>query len=325
MKPKIAIVAGGNSGEYEISINSADGIYKNINRDKYDVYVILIKRQKWTYEDPNGEFVDVDKNDFSIISNGNKINFDCVFIAIHGTPGEDGKLQGYFDLLDIPYTSCDLTTSALTFNKSYANRVVSSFGIQTPPSVHLFKNKEFSLEDITKEIKLPYFVKPNNGGSSVGTSKVHEAGNLQNAIEIAFKEDDQVLLEENIDGIELSCGILKSKNKLIVFPITEIVSKKEFFDYEAKYTEGMADEIVPARVAEDVSEECKRISTFLYYKLNCSGLVRFDYIVNDSGDFYFLEVNTVPGLSEGSIVPKMAAAKGISLEELYEMMITDVL
>jgi len=325
MKPKIAIAAGGNSGEYEISLNSAGVIYENMDQSKYDVYIIHIKSQDWTYQDSTGEIVEVDKNDFSIIVKGEKITFDCVFIAIHGTPGEDGKLQGYFDLLGIPYTSCDLTTSALTFNKSYCNRVVSSFGVKTPKSVHLFRNREVEIPEIIEKLSLPCFVKPNNGGSSVGMSKVMAEEELLKAVQIAFQEDDQVLIEEFIEGTELTCGIIQSKEDRIIFPVTEIVSSKEFFDFEAKYTEGMADEIVPARVPENVSAECKQISTLLYDKLNCHGLVRFDFIYTKNGEFYFLEVNTVPGLSEGSIVPKMAEAMGISLEELYDMMIQDVL
>ncbi|MCD4680424.1 MAG: D-alanine--D-alanine ligase [Bacteroidales bacterium] len=324
MKPKIAIAAGGNSGEYEISINSAGVIYENIDQSKYDAYIIHIKSQDWTYQDSKGEVIEVDKNDFSIVVKGEKITFDCVFIAIHGTPGEDGKLQGYFDLLGIPYTSCDLTTSALTFNKSYCNRVVSSFGVNTPKSVHLFRNNEIKVKEIIEKFSLPCFVKPNNGGSSVGMSKVVEEEELLKAVQIAFQEDDQVLIEEYIEGTELTCGIIQSKGDRIIFPVTEIVSSKEFFDFEAKYTEGMADEIVPARISDEISDECKRVSAMLYNKLNCSGLVRFDYIFK-SGKFYFLEVNTVPGLSEGSIVPKMAAAMGMSLEKLYDMMIIDAL
>ncbi len=324
MKPKVAIVAGGNSGEYEVSLNSAGVIYRNLNRNKYDAYIIHIKGLEWTYKDPDGKLIVVDKNDFSIILNGEKIKFDCVFVAIHGTPGEDGKLQGYFDLLGIPYTSCDLTTSSLTFNKDFCKRVVASFGVNTPKAVNLFRNKDFNIHDIVKNISLPCFVKPNNGGSSVGTSKVFEESELLNAIQIAFKEDDQVLIEQYIDGKELTCGIIQSGSKNITFPITEIVSAKEFFDYEAKYTEGMADEIVPARISEDISDKCKRLSEFLYDKLNCKGLVRFDYIYKNDV-FYYLEVNTVPGLSEGSIVPKMAKALGMSLEELYDMMIQGIL
>ncbi len=324
MKPKIAIAAGGNSGEYEISINSAGVIYKNIDQNKYDAYIIHIKGHSWTYLDSTGEHIEINKNDFSINVKGEKVTFDCVFIAIHGTPGEDGKLQGYFDLLGIPYTSCDLTTSAITFNKSYCNRVVGSFDINTPKSVHLFRNNEVQVQEIIDKLSLPCFVKPNSGGSSVGMSKVLAEEELLKAVQIAFQEDDQVLIEEYIEGRELTCGIIKTKGDHIIFPVTEIVSSKEFFDFEAKYTEGMADEIVPADISEYTSNECKRISALLYDKLNCSGLVRFDFIYRDE-EFYFLEVNTVPGLSEGSIVPKMAEATGMPLADLYDMMIVDAL
>ena len=324
MKIKVAILAGGNSGEYEVSLNSASVIHRFIDRDKYDPYIIHIKGMDWTCKDNDGDVAEVNKNDFSIMLKGEKIKFDCAFIAIHGTPGEDGKLQGYFDLLGIPYTSSDLNTSALTFNKDFCKRVVASYGINIPGSVLLFRNRRFDANMIVDEVSLPCFVKPNNGGSSVGTSKVFNETDLKNAIEIAFKEDDQVLVEEFIAGCELTCGIVASGEEQITFPVTEIVSAKEFFDYEAKYTEGMADEIVPARISDEISDECKRISELLYLKLNCKGLVRFDYIYRNE-QFYFLEVNTVPGLSEGSIVPKMAHAIGMSLTELYNLMLKNIL
>lgn len=324
MKPNVAILAGGNSGEYEVSINSAAVIFRFIDRNKYNPYIIHIRGAEWTYKDNDGKTVEVDKNDFSIHKGNRKINFHCILIAIHGTPGEDGKLQGYFDLLGIPYTTSDLTTSALTFNKDFSKRVVSTLGIKTPSSVLLARDQEFSLAEIVDCLSLPCFVKPNNGGSSVGTTKVVKEDELHRAIEVAFKEDDQVIIEEYIDGTELTCGIVQTGNQIITFPITEIVSRKDFFDYEAKYTEGMADEIVPARISDIISDECKRISGFLYHKLNCKGLVRFDYIYKDD-QFYFLEVNTVPGLSEGSIVPKMARAMDISLTRLYDIMLENVL
>ena len=250
MKKNIAIVAGGYSGEYEISIKSGSVVEKKLDAELYNPYIIVIKDDDWYYLDKSGKKTKVDKNDFSLKINNTKITFDCVFIAIHGTPGEDGKLQGYFDLLNIPYTSCDQTTSALTSNKSFCNRIVNSLGVNTAKSILLYKNQKYKTDGIVDEIKLPCFVKPNNGGSSVGITKVDKMEYLHNAIKTAFKEDEEVIVEEFIDGTEITCGIIKSKGKMYVLPITEIVSKKEFFDYDAKYTPDMADEITPARISE---------------------------------------------------------------------------
>ncbi len=324
MKKNIAIVAGGNSGEYEISIQSGSVVEKNLDTGLYNSYIIVIKGSDWYYLDKDCKRFDVDKNDFSIIIQGEKIIFDCVFIAIHGTPGEDGKLQGYFDLLAIPYTSCNQTTSALTFNKWFCNMIVKSLGVKTAKSILLKKNQKINTDRILKEIPLPCFVKPNNGGSSVGISKVDKKEMLQDAIKTAFKEDDEVIVEEFIDGTEITCGIIKSKGKVYVLPITEIVSNKEFFDYDAKYTPGMADEITPARISEKTEKECKTTSVYLYENLNCSGLVRFDYILHDEL-LYFLEVNTVPGLTEDSIIPRQAKVMGISIRQLITMAIEDTL
>ncbi len=324
MKKNIAIVAGGYSGEYEISIKSGSVVEKKLDTGLYNPYIIVIKDDDWYYSDKSGKKTKVDKNDFSLKINNTKITFDCVFIAIHGTPGEDGKLQGYFDLLAIPYTSCDQTTSALTFNKSFCNRIVNSLGVNTAKSILLYKNQKYKTDRIVDEIKLPCFVKPNNGGSSVGITKVDKIKNLQDAIKTAFKEDDEVIVEEFIDGIEITCGIIKSKGKMYVLPITEIVSKKEFFDYDAKYTPGMANEITPARISEKTEKECKTTSVYLYENLNCSGLVRFDYILHDEL-LYFLEVNTIPGLTEGSIVPQQAKEMGITITKLFTMAIEDAI
>ncbi len=323
-KKNIAIVAGGDSGEYEISINSASVVKKNLNKDIYISYIIHIKGVEWTYQSDDGEVIPVDKNDFSIILNGEKIIFDCVFNAIHGTPGEDGKLQGYLELLKIPCTSSDQYTSSLTFNKFFCNKFVSALGIDLANSWLITKENFKNNNELLDDISFPCFVKPNKGGSSVGISKVNEKKYLIKAIEIAFKEDDEVLIEEFIDGIEISCGLFRANKKLIILPLTEIVSKNEFFDYEAKYTTGMADEITPARVSEKVENECKILSAFLYNQFNCKGIVRIDFILSDE-KLYFLEVNTVPGFSENSIVPKQAEDMGISLKELFGMAVEEAL
>jgi D-alanine-D-alanine ligase len=317
----IAIISGGNSGEYEVSIKSAKQVEIHLDKERYRPFLLEIKGQEWVYN-VQGKKVTVDKNDFSITIDGKKIKFDVIFNAIHGTPGEDGKLQGYFDLLGIPYTSSGVTTSAMTFNKSFCKNVVAFYGIHTAKSVHLFSVTPDPVGEILKKISFPLFVKPNNGGSSVGMSKVNQPGDLKPALEKAFKEDPEILVEEFIHGREITCGVVRSRGKIITFPVTEIISKKEFFDYEAKYQDNLAEEICPAKIPANISDECQQISANLYQKLNCRGIVRFDFIYSNN-IFYFLEVNTVPGLSEQSIVPKMAVAHGWPVKELFSRMIEE--
>lgn len=317
----VAIVAGGDSGEYGISIKSAKQVELHIDRNKFCPYLIEMRGKNWNYRIGSKKFP-VDKNDFSLTIGRRKVRFPVVFIAIHGTPGENGRLQGYFDMLQIPYTSCDVTTSALTFNKSFCKDIVASNGIRTAKSVHLLKHEKNGLKRIAAELSLPVFVKPNNGGSSVGMSKVNLKKELEPALEKAFCEDDEILVEEFVKGRELTCGVLKSSGKLITFPVTEIIPKRDYFDYEAKYIKGMADEVIPAKVSKQDSDHCQDISRLLYEKLNCKGVVRFDYIFTGS-EFYFLEVNTVPGLSAASIVPKMARAYGWTFTELITRLIAE--
>lgn len=319
MKRRIAIIAGGDSGEFEVSVASAGIVRKHLDPGLFKPYLILMKGMDWMYEAEDGSKVPVDKNDFSITLGGEKITFDCVFNAIHGTPGEDGRIQGYLEMLDLPHTSCDLITSALTFDKHFCNGFVRQLGVKTTKSIRLVRGEHADPAKIAAETGIPCFVKPNAGGSSVGITKVTDPSQLEAAIERAFREDDEVLVEKFIEGTEITCGVIGTRAKMIALPITEIVSKNEFFDYEAKY-HGKADEITPARVSEDISEECKDLSLRLYRELKCKGAVRFDYIFNDDG-MYFLEVNTVPGLSEASIVPQQAAEAGISLTQLFTMMI----
>ncbi len=322
MKRNIAIVAGGDSGEYEVSLKSAGVVARNLDKNLYIPYIIIIEGSDWYYLWGDDK-IQVDRNNFTMNLDGEQIIFDCVFVAIHGTPGEDGKLQGYFELLKIPYTTCDWIASGLTFDKELCKTVVRTLGIDVPAAVLLRQNDVINAGDIIEQIGLPCFVKPNKGGSSVGMTKVMEEAGLLAAIDFAFKEDDEVLIEQFIQGREISCGIFKSSGRLYVLPITEIESKKEFFDYEAKY-DGMADEITPADIEENVDWECKTVSTLLYNKLNLKGVVRFDYIYNNSG-MYFLEVNTVPGFSEASIVPQQAVEMGFSLEEFFGMIIEEAL
>ena len=326
MSPKIAFVTGGFSGEAEISYKSAITIENNVDKEKWDLYKIDINPQGWFYESQTGEKIQVDKNDFSIIINGKKITFDAVLIGIHGTPGEDGKLQSYFDLMKIPYTSCDATTSAITFNKRYTVAVAAAGGINVSRSVLLFRHNTVSPDELVKSLNFPVFVKPNNGGSSIGMSKVNSSSEeLGAAIEKAFKEDNQVLVEEFIKGREFTIGVFKSKGEIIALPITEIISKKDFFDYEAKYL-GASEEVTPANIKESIAEQVRQEAVKAYRIFNCKGIVRIDFIYNEADNKpYMLEINTVPGQSEASIVPQQVRAMGWNLTQFYTALIEDCL
>lgn len=320
-KKNIAIVAGGFSGEYEISIQSAVTICDNLDAEKYNVYKIIITKQKW-YEEQSK--VEVDKNDFSIMIDGNKILFDLVFVGIHGTPGEDGKLQGYFDMLDIKYTSCDAVVSSLSFNKIFCNKVVDTLGIvHVAKAMHLFKDRKYTVDAILENISLPAFVKPAEGGSSLATFKIKEKAELMPAVEKAFEVDPQVMVEEFISGREITQGVFDDDGDLKMLPITEIICKSEFFDYEAKYDPSITDEITPAEIPSALAERVNKISKQLYQDLHCRGIVRFDYIYDDVADeIFFLEINTMPGQSENSIVPQQVRASGMTLRQFYDNLIT---
>jgi D-alanine-D-alanine ligase len=323
MKKTIALVTGGYSGESVISYKSAVTIKNNIDVEKWYCYTIDINPQGWFYESSDGEKTPVDKNDFSILAEGKKINFDAVLIGLHGTPGEDGKLQGYFDCLNIPYTSCNAATSALTFNKRYTVAVAAFGGLKVAKSMHIFKNIPVKISEILAALKLPVFVKPNNGGSSIGMSKVNEAGDLQLALDKAFKEDDQVLVEEFIKGREFTIGVFKSKGNVIALPMTEILTSKEFFDYEAKYN-GASEEITPANADESITGKVRAAAQMAYAIFNCNGVVRIDFIYDEASETpYMLEINTVPGQSEASIIPQQVKAMGWSLKEFYSALIEE--
>ena len=325
MKKNIALVMGGYSGEHDISIASGNQVYTQLDHTKYDVYKIIVEREGWYWEH-EGEHSPVDRNDFTVTDRGRKIHFDLAFIIIHGNPGENGVLQGYFDMLGIRYTTCGFYTSALTFQKGYCNPVVKSLGVvKVAKSVLLYEEpKPQGLDDLLGTLQLPVFVKPAAGGSSVATTKVKRADDLLPAIREAFTEDRAVLVEECIKGREFDCGMIrKADGELVVFPITEIIPKggHEFFDYAAKY-EGFSNEVTPAEVDERISRHIQEVSKILYDRLGCKGIVRFDYIHDmEADELYFLEANTIPGQSAESIVPKQARAMGISPAELYEMSI----
>lgn len=323
MKKTIALVTGGYSAEAVISYKTANTIQQNIDTDKWNYYTIDIHHTGWFYTANNGQKIMVDKNDFSITIDENKIIFDAVLIALHGTPGEDGKLQGYFDCLKIPYTSCDAATSALTFNKRYTVAVAAFAGIHVAKSMHLFKANSTTPAQILQQLQLPIFVKPNNGGSSIGMSKVSIAADIDMALQKAFKEDNQVLVEEFIKGREFTIGVFKTKGKVIALPITEVISKKDFFDYEAKY-QGASEEVTPAKIEDAVAQKIKQAALKVYHVFNCNGVVRIDFIFDeDKNQPFMLEINTVPGQSQASIVPQQVKAMGWSLKEFYSALIED--
>jgi D-alanine-D-alanine ligase len=324
-KPVIAFVTGGYSSEAVISYKSAITIEKHLDATKFDVYRIDITPDAWFHPTATGEKIPVKRDDFTIEIDGNKIRFDAVFIGIHGTPGEDGKLQGYFDLLNLPYTSCDATSSAITFNKRYTTAVAGASGFHVAKSIHLFKSN-YKKEDIGNwDLKFPVFVKPNNGGSSIGMSRVNVREELEAGIEKAFKEDDQVLIEEFIAGREFTIGVFKSKGAVITLPFTEIITENEFFDFEAKY-QGKSKEVTPAECSQDTADKVRKAAAGIYSVFNCRGVVRMDFIFNDADKTpYLLEINTVPGQSAASIVPQQVAAMGVSLTDFYTMLIEEAL
>ena len=323
MKRKIALVTGGYSGEAVISYKSATAIYNSLDKEKYAVYIIDISNKGWFYKTDDDLQVEIDKNDFSILVNEQKIKFDFALISLHGTPGEDGKLQGYFDCINLPYSTCDAATSALTFNKRYTVAVAAFAGVAVAKSLHLFKNINFSTDTILQELKLPLFVKPNNGGSSLGMSKVMQAEDLEAALEKAFKEDDQVLVEEFIEGREVTIGVFTNKGEIIPLPITEIITKNVFFDFEAKYL-GESEEITPAEISESMAEKVRATAKKIYEVFNCKGLVRIDFIYDSKRDEpIMLEINTVPGQTDASLVPQQVRSMGMTLKEFYSILIEE--
>ncbi|MBB6271420.1 D-alanine-D-alanine ligase [Pedobacter cryoconitis] len=327
MKKVIALITGGTTGEWVISVKSAATIAHNLDPDKFDVYKIMLTQQGWFYEPVDSVRIEVDRNDFSVLYNGRKITFDGVFIAIHGAPGEDGKLQGYFDMLGLPYTTCDALTSAVTMNKGYTKAIVKDIpNLFIAKSAQIFKGTPYNLSDVKSSLTLPYFVKPNNGGSSIGMSKVKNQYDLQSAIDKAFKEDTQVLIEEFIEGREFTVGVVKLDGKITVLPATEVETAKEFFDFEAKYTPGVAVETTPAPLRPETRKRVEEIATAVYAKLNCRGVVRIDFILTaDEGDFYFIEINTIPGQTVTSFIPQQVAASGMKLNDFYTKLIKETI
>jgi D-alanine-D-alanine ligase len=324
MKKKIALVTGGYSGEAVISYRSANTSYNHLDKRLYDVYTISVTPEAWFYESEDGNKKAVDKNDFSLQLEGQKILFDAIFIGMHGTPGEDGKLQGYFDMLGLPYTSCNAATSAITFNKRYTVAVAAMAEIPVANSVHLLKQSPYSINDLL-HMHLPFFVKPNNGGSSIGMSKVTDASQLEAAIEKAFAEDEQVLVEEMIQGREFTVGVFKAGLEIKVLPITEVVTHNDFFDFEAKY-DGKSSETTPAEVPAEWKDVLEKTATKIYRVFNCSGVVRIDFIYNEEQNKAFmLEINTIPGQSDASVIPQQVRASGGNLTEFYNSLVEEAI
>ncbi|WP_298425320.1 D-alanine--D-alanine ligase [uncultured Kordia sp.] len=315
MKKNIAIIMGGYSSEYAISLKTGNVVYKHLSKEIYNTYKVHIFKDKWVCVTTDEKEFPIDRNDFSVTIDDIKIIFDCVFNAIHGTPGEDGYIQGYLELLDIPHTSCGMYQAALTFNKRDLLSTLKPYGIKCATSYYLNAGDPFDVQTIVAKVGLPCFVKANKAGSSFGISKVHEISALPNAIAIALKEDDEVIIESFLDGVEVSVGVINYKGEITVLPITEIVSENDFFDYEAKYL-GKSQEITPARISPEMEAQVNKIAKEIYEILKMEGFSRSEFIFKN-GVPHLLEVNTVPGMTEESILPQQAKVAGISLPELF--------
>ena len=318
----IAIVAGGYSSEYEVSLRSAKGIYGFIDKSRYNLFIVVLRKESWAVMLPDGSTPEIDKNDFSFLTGGQKIKFDYAYITIHGWPGEDGRLQGYFDMLNIPYSSCGVLASALTFNKFINNKFLKSMGIRVYDSIRLTKGQIADINNIINQLGLPVFVKPNDGGSSFGVSKVKEALQLQPAIEKAFAEGNEVIIESFIKGTEITCGCYKTKTKQVVFPITEVVTENEFFDYNAKYN-GEVQEITPARISAELTAKVQQETLKIYDIIGAHGIIRIDYIIPDDNNPVLLEINTNPGMTATSFIPQQIRAAGLDIKDVTTDIIED--
>lgn len=330
MKKKIALIYGGNSSEWKISVQSGKNIASYINRDRFEVYEVLLRGASWQVQLPHNESdnsspfagIEIDKTDFSFTYQNRKIKFDLAFIMIHGTPGENGLLQGYFEMLGIPFNTCSSFVSAITFDKQSCKRFLDFAGIKMAKDVFLRQGQPYSVTAIVKELGLPLFVKPTNGGSSFGVTKVLKEEELEQAIENAFKEHECILVEECITGRELTNGIYKKDGALVRLPVTEIVTDREFFDYEAKYL-GQSKEICPAPISEELTKDIQDLTAKIYRYMGCNGLIRADYIVKGY-DIYFLEVNTVPGMTPMSLVPAQVKVAGIGMDDFFTTLIEEI-
>ncbi len=321
-RPNVAVISGGDSSEFIVSVKSGANVYKAIDSEKYNPWLIQMRGKEWIVLENDKKIADIDKSDFSFILDKQKVTFSFAYITIHGTPGEDGILQGYFELLGIPYSTCNVHTSSLTFNKWFCNKYLESFNIKMAKSIKISKGEIIDPSAIVEKLGLPVFIKPNAGGSSFGITKVKKPEDVESAVLKAWEESNEALIEEFIDGKEFTCGLVKIKNKKIIFPVTEVLPKNEFFDFEAKYTPGAAEEITPARLPAHLFEKCQNTSSEIYNLCQCDGIVRIDYILKND-EFYFLEVNTTPGMTATSFIPQQIAAMNLTLGEVITQIIED--
>ena len=321
MKKKIAIVCGGDSSEHDVSLRSAEGLHSFFDKDKYDVYIVDIKGTDWRVELSNGDTVKVDMNDFSFKENGKTVWFDYAYITIHGTPGENGIMQGYFDLIHLPYSTSGVLVEALTFDKFVLNRYLKSYGVNVAPSILVRRGEEDNIDEqqLEKEIGMPCFVKPANDGSSFGVSKVKNVDQLAPALRLAFMESNEVMIESYMQGTEVTVGCYKTREKSVVFPVTEVVSSNEFFDYDAKYN-GQVQEITPARISKELTEALQTETSRIYDILHCNGIIRIDYIITKDADgndkIMMLEINTTPGMTATSFIPQQVRAAGLDIKDV---------
>ena len=315
MKRTIAIVAGGDSSEYIVSLRSAQGIYSFIDKEKYNLYIVMMKGLDWHVQLPDETTCPIDRNDFSFQLNGEKITFDFAYITIHGTPGENGRLQGYFDMMGIPYSCCGVLAAALTFNKFVCNQYLRGFGVRIAEALSLRQGQTVSDNDVIEKIGLPCFIKPSLGGSSFGVTKVKTREQIQPAIAKAFEEGEEVVIEAFMDGTEITCGCYKTKDKSVVFPITEVVTHNEYFDYDAKYN-GQVDEITPARIPNELRDRIQMLTSAIYDILGAQGIIRIDYIITEGDKINLLEVNTTPGMTPTSFIPQQVRAAGLNITDV---------
>lgn len=315
MKRTIAIVAGGDTSEYEVSLRSAQGIYSFIDKEKYTLYIVGMHGLDWHVRLDDGRTLPVDRNDFSFQLDGQKVKFDFAYITIHGTPGEDGRLQGYFDMLRIPYSCCGVLAAALTYDKFACNQYLHAYGVRIAESLLLRQGQTITDDEVVEKIGLPCFIKPSLGGSSFGVTKVKTREQIQPAIAKAFDEAQEVVVEAFMDGTELTCGCYKTRDKSVVFPITEVVSRNEYFDYKAKYN-GESDEITPARISDELADRVKKLTSAIYDILGAQGIIRVDYIVTEGDKINLLEVNTTPGMTATSFIPQQVRAAGLDIKDV---------
>lgn len=321
-KLNIAVVAGGEQSEVVVSIKSAKGIVSFLDKSKFNPFITVIEKNNWHVLLENESTLPIDKNQFTFSLNGQEIHFDCAYITIHGIPGEDGRLQGYFEMIDMPYTSCNVLTSALTYNKYICNQLLKGFGISVAPSVRIKRNELYQGKKIVSEVGLPCFVKPNLGGSSFGVTKVKEANELEPAIKKAFEEAEEVLIESFLEGTEVTNGIFKTNKREKVLPVTEVVSKNEFFDFDAKY-KGQVEEITPARISPELTQQIQQTTSKIYNILGCRGIARIDYIITNGNKINLLEVNTTPGMTPTSFIPQQIPHAGLTVSEVLSEIIED--